>query len=68
MDCRIKSGNDDSWIDRRQSSARLMARPDGSRDCVLPVSDGRYGIKSRARMGLSREDKFMMVEIEYCGQ
>jgi len=25
-------------------------------------------MKSRAQMGSSRQDKFMLIEIEYCGQ
>jgi len=43
-------------------------RPDESRDCVLSIPDGWYRIKSRAQIGSSREDKFMKIEIEYCGQ
>jgi hypothetical protein len=43
-------------------------RPGGSRDCVLSVPDGWYRIKSRAQMGSNRQDKFMKIEIEYCGQ
>jgi hypothetical protein len=52
--------------------------PDASRNCVLSVPDSWYRMKSRAfglilrkqraEIGSSREDYFMKVEIEYCGQ
>jgi len=35
---------------------------------TLRLLDGWYRIKSRARIGSSREDKVMKIEIEYCGQ